>query len=295
MNKQSIVRNACAIVATLFVSAGLSSASGQTLIYKDTFPGTAQNLDGAPTTGISGLDGGASGALPQSQVVENNIDGAGNVIIEGPSGANGAIVRFDTIGSASTLYDWAASPGGSAITAAGGMTVSFNWLANDTVSGNWLAFEVGSDPNDIFGHGVPMVNHSTVGNGILLSNNGQIQTFSSGVSGPTGSFSVGASPVTEAVVLTYDFTSWAAGTAGTLSATVNGVPVITNDAFTWNVAESGSNFLNLESWGETNAVSDFQVNTNISQIPEPGAYGMALLGLGVPLVWRRIRARRSLI
>jgi len=292
MNRHLIAKKTCALIAGFTLYACLPSAHA-TVVYEDVFSGTAQNLDTAPTSGISGLNGGISGALPQSAAVESTIDGAGNLDLQTPGGdgsGDSGYIRFDTIGSPGTLYDWAASPAASAITAAGGMTVSFNWTANDDTSGNWLYFAAGADPADNFGYGYSNVIWSAnTASGILLANDGNVQTFhSSATPVLTGSFSpTGSSHVVD---LIYQFSSWAAGSPVTLTATVDGTTVISGDSFTWNAAESGANYLNLGSYQETNAVSNFEITT--LAIPEPGTYAIAALGAGTLLIWRRMRGAK---
>jgi hypothetical protein len=288
MKKIQIVKRSSAMAASLLFCACLPHAHSQTLVYKDVFAGAAQNLDAAPTTGISGLDGTGSGALPQSAAIESTIDGAGNLDLQTP-GADGSgdsgYIRFDTIGATSTLYNWAASPAATAITNAGGMVVSFDWTANDTTGDNWLYFAAGADPADNFGYGFANVIWSAnTASGILLANNGTVQTFHSSAT-PVTSGSFSPTGDVHVVDLIYSFNSWAAGAPVSLTAIVDGSVVISSDTFDWNSAESGANYLNLGTYQETNAVSDFAITT----IPEPGTYSIVVLGIGTLLVWRRTR------
>jgi hypothetical protein len=293
MSNHRFMKNACALTASLMVFAYLPSAHSQTLIYQDTFAGPAGSLDSETTAGISGVDGGASGALPQSAAIESTVDGAGNLDLQTPGGPNSGdsgYVRFDTIGASSTLYDWAASPGASAITSAGGMEVSFDWTANDTTSDNWIYFATGADPADSFGYGYANVIWSgNTASGILLANDGNVQTFHSSNSVvDSGAFT----PTTDihVVDLIYSFNSWAAGSPVSLTAIVDGNTVVSGDTFAWNASENGANYFNLGTYQETNAISDFEIMT----IPEPGTYAMACVGIGTLLYWRRLRgARRS--
>jgi hypothetical protein len=280
----------CAVTACLALSC--LSSGAQTLIYSDTFPGAAGNLDSAPTTGISGLDGGSSGALPQSAAVESTISGSSQLVIATPgddgSGDNGYI-RFDTIGSSSTLYNWAASPGASAITSAGGMTVSFLWTPANTTSSDWIYFGAGVDPADSFGYGysVPIWSGNSA-SGIILANNGNVATFhGSSSTANSGSFTPSGS--TELVSLIYSFNSWAAGAPVSLTAVVNGQTVISGDSFNWNSAEAGANYLNLGSYQEANTISDFQIST----VPEPATWTMLASGLALLLAASKPRQARG--
>ena len=47
-----------------------------------------------------------------------------------------------------TRYDWAAGSVGSAIVAAGGFVVSFDWIPQDDSNNEWVSFQVGTVNDD---------------------------------------------------------------------------------------------------------------------------------------------------
>ena len=282
-NQITVVNRACVLVAGLLVAGGLS-AGAQTLVYSDDFPGAAQNLDGAPTTDIAGLNGGSGGALPQSAAVEQTINGNNQLQLTSPGGGgsgDSGYVRFDTVGSSGTLYNWATSPAAAAITAAGGFTVSFGWTPANTTSDDWIYFVAGGDPADSFGYGYSLQALSgNTSSGIILKNNGGVQAFSAGSTGPSGSFTPASY---NTVSLTYKFTSFAAGAPVSLSATVDGTPVITGDAFNWT---SANNYLDLGTYQSAGGlINNFEITT----VPEPSTWAMVSAGLALLFVMRRMQ------
>ena len=284
MKKIQITKIACAVSAGLIIAGGLS-VSAQTVIWSDTFPGSSgSSLDSASTAGISGEDGGGTGALPKSAAVVQTLSGSGgvNLITTSTSGGSGW-VRFDTIGSPSTLYDWSTSPGATDITAAGGMSVSFNWTSADTTSGNWIFVEAGaSSSSQTTGGGSgsytsPYFNGG--GSGILFKNNG-----GTGYTGGTGSapgFSV-AGGASHTVTLDYSFTSWAVGAPVTVSAIVDG-NVAATDSYTW---QNAYNYISIGTYQENgNVLSNLEITT----VPEPTTWAIMAAGLGMLVATRRFR------
>jgi hypothetical protein len=276
-----------AAVAGLIVAGGLS-ASAQTLIYSDTFAGSG-NLDSSSQAGISGVD---NTALPQSAAIEHTVDGSGNLNLLTPGGngsGDSGYIRFGTIGSPSTIYDWAASPGASAITSAGGMVVSFNWTAQNTTSDNWIFVEAGakagSQASGGYGWSSPIFDGGGNSGGILLANNGGAGAFNNGIQQPNG---VGLTPLTvnHTVVLDYAFTSWAVGAPVTVTAIVDGQTAIT-DSFTW---QNAYNYLNIGTYQEPNTISDLTI---VTATPEPTTWAMMAGGFGVLLASRRFRRVQS--
>jgi hypothetical protein len=284
MKKIQITKIACAVSAGLIIAGGLS-VSAQTVIWSDTFPGSSgSSMDSGSTAGISGVDGGAGGALPQSGAIVQQLNGSGGVNLLTPSTSGGSgWIRFDTIGSSSTLYNWAASPGASAITAAGGMSISFNWTSADTTSGNWIFVEAGaSSSSQTTGGGSgsytsPYFNGG--GSGILFKNNG-----GTGYTGGTGSapgFSV-AGGASHTVTLDYSFTSWAVGAPVTVSAIVDG-NVAATDSYTW---QNAYNYISIGTYQENgNVLSNLEITT----VPEPTTWAIMAAGLGMLVATRRFR------
>jgi hypothetical protein len=285
MKQIQITKLACAVSASLIIAGGMS-ANAQ-LIYSDTFAGSAQNIDGAPTTGISGVDGTGSGALPRAAAIESTIDGSGNLNILTPGGngtGDSGYIRFGTIGSPSTIYDWAASPGASAITSAGGMVISFNWTANDTTSGNWIFVEAGaksgSQTSGGYGYSSPIFDGGGNSGGVYIKNAGGAGAINNGV-GQTSGPGFTPTGVNHVVTLDYAFTSFASGSAVSLTAIVDGTTVQT-DSFTW---QNSYNYLNIGSYQESNLISNLQITT----IPEPTTWAMMAAGLGMLVATRRLR------
>ena len=286
MKKIQIAKTACAVAAGLIIAGGLS-AGAQTVIYSDTFAGSAQNLDGAPTTGIGGVDGGASGAQPQSAAIEQTIDGSGNLqlLTTSTSGGSGWI-RFDTIGNTSTLYNWATSPGAAAIAAAGGMTISFDWIAANTNADNWIFVVAGaSSTSQTTGGGGGSYTSPYFtggGSGILLKNDG-----GAGYTGGTGTspgFTVAS--VNHTVTLNYSFTSWSVGAPVTVTAIVDGQTAAT-DSYTW---QNSYNYLSIGTYQENgNDINSLEITT----VPEPTTWAMMAGGLGMLLATRRLRRSQA--
>jgi hypothetical protein len=291
MKKIQITKIACAVSASLIIAGGMS-ASAQTVIYSDTFAGSAQNLDGAPTTGISGTDGGSSGAQPQSAAIEQTINGSGglNLVSSSVNGSGGSgYVRFGTIGATSTLYDFAASSGASAITAAGGMAISFDWTAADTTSGNWIFVEAGaslySQSNGGYGYSSPIFSNGGNSGGVFIKNNGGVGAFNNGSQQTSGP---GFTPtsVNHVVTLDYAFTSFAAGSAVSLTAIVDGTTVQT-DSFTW---QNSYNYINIGTYNENgNVISSLEITT----VPEPTTWSLMAAGLGILVFSNRLRRSQA--
>jgi hypothetical protein len=291
LKNQTKINEAFALAAGLIVIAGVS-ASAQTTIYFDPFNGSG-NLDLATTAGITGVDSGAGGALPQNDTYVQTIDGFGDLVLNGggTSGETGG-VQFGTVGSPTTLYNWAASPGASAITAAGGMVVSFQWTPSTTTSGDWMWFNVGEDPGSGFGGAWSWnarIWSSKTANGILFADDGNVQTFDAGAGGKqnTTAFTPSAG-ATYNIVLDYGFSSWAAGSPVTLNALINGTPVL-SDSFTWTSAEAGANYLGLGSYQtEVSDIKNFEIEAP-AVVPEPSTWAMVLGGFGMLISSRRLR------
>jgi len=239
--------------------AGCLSASATTVIFSDNYNVANGNLDTASLSGrTNGVD--ASGVLPQSTSVEQQISGDQLELLPGGGDASGdsSCMRFDTITNHSKLWDWSSGTGGSDITGAGGMTVSFNWTARNTTSSDWIFFTAGSDSNDIYGVNYALLVTSTnTSSGILIANDGVVQAYNAGVLYASGSFTPASTNHT--VKFDYEFTSWAAGSPVTVTVMVDGNFVV-SDSFTW-THNTGAQYLNLGTYQATNFVDNFSVTT----------------------------------
>lgn len=277
---------ACVLASGVLV-VGIPLARSQTVVWSDNFPGSAGNLDSASTSGITGLNGGSGGAQPQSAAIESTISGTGslNLLTPATSGGDNGYIRFDTVGATSTLYNWATSPGASAITSSGGMIVSLIWTAPDTTSGNWMYFGVGTtaagQTGDGYGYHVPIWDAGSSG-GIIFQNNGAVQTFhGSSATVNTGSITPGGT--THTISLDYSFTSWSVGSSVSLTATEDGQTVISGDTFTW---QNAANYFNLGSYQENSVFGAITIST----VPEPSSF--ALLGAaGLMFVVRNFKRK----
>ena len=261
------------------------SASAQTVLYNDPLSANGALGNATELAAITGVDGvGASSATPQS-------GGSGQVITGGQlnftlgGGASTSEMRFGitgvgATGAAPTLFDWSAGAGGADILAAGGFTVSFDWTAGDTTSGNWIFLTLGNG-GDISYSNLRVLN-STTENGILFKNSGVEQIFNSGSGAGGGSYTpAGTSHVVD---VTYNLSSWAAGSAVAMSATVDGNAA---GSTTFNLNGTSGQFLDVGTYGNANNnISNF----NVSTVPEPGTF--TLLGGGFALLAGLRRLRR---
>jgi hypothetical protein len=257
---QKIPRPCLSVVAAAgLLLAGLATAGAQTVIFSDNYNVANGNLD---TASLAGRTNGVSagGVLPQSAAVEQKISGDELQLVApgGDGTGDSGAMRFDTIGNTSKLWDWSSGTGGSDITTAGGMTVSFNWTANNTTSSDWIFLAVGADPADVYGYNYKLLaTSSATSAGIIFANNGTVQAYNESVLGASGSFA--ASGTSHTVKLDYQFNSWAAGTPVVVSVFVDGKFVLT-DTFTWKYG-AGSQYLQLGTYQETNLVDNFNVST----------------------------------
>lgn len=244
--------------AGLFL-AGSLAASAQTVIFSDNYNVANGNLDTASLAGRT--NGVAAGSvLPQSDAVEQLISGDKLELVSpggDGTGSSGAM-RFDTIGHSSTLYDWSSGTAGTDITSAGGLTVTFNWTANNTTSSDWIFLAIGSDPADVYGYNYKLLALSTATSaGIILANDGSAAAYNEGVEGATGSFT--ATNTSHVVKMDYQFKSWAAGTPVMVTVFVDGKFVLA-DSFTWKYG-AGSQYMSIGTYQESNLIDNFNVST----------------------------------
>ena len=247
------------LVAAGLILAGSWQARAQTVIFSDNYNVANGNLDTASLAGrTNGVDAGH--VLPQSSAVEQLISGDQLELVSpgGDGTGDSGAMRFDTIGKTGTLWDWSSGTGGSDITAAGGMTVSFNWTANNKTSSDWIFLAVGSDPSDIYGYNYNLLATSPATSaGIIIANNGAATAYNEGAEGASGSFT--PTNTTHVVKLDYQFTSWAAGTPVVVTVFVDGKFVLA-DSFTWKYS-AGAQYMALGTYQESNLIDNFKVST----------------------------------
>jgi hypothetical protein len=283
MNKPSLMRAAVAVAAGFVLASGLS-ASAQTLLYQDNF----NTADGAIPGDLSRLTGlNASQVTPQSggsgQLISGN-----QLSLTLAGGATTSEMRFGVTGNANTgaapnLFDWSSGAGGTAITAAGGFTVSFLWTAGDTTSGNWIFFTLGNG-GDISYNNLRIFS-STTENGIIFKNTGAQQIFNGG-SSVTGGGSYTPVGTTHSVSITYSLTSWAPGSAVSMSAVVDGNAA---GSSTFNLNGTSGQYFDIGTYGNNNNLIDNFTVTTLAPVPEPATWAMTAGGLGLLLITRRFR------
>jgi hypothetical protein len=282
MKKLPIQFIPCAAVGFIAIS-GLSGGA-QTVIFSDNFnTANTSDFDSAPLTGrLSGLD--ASLVYGQSGGVEMGILNDQLQLV----GQRGEI-RFNNSGetgaTAPDLFDWSTGAGGAAIIAAGGMTISFNLTTPDTTdAANWISVSVGAANADDTG-AAPRVNNANNSAGILFRDTGGTAIFNNGVEQTGGEGSITTSGVNHVISITYDFTSWAAGTPVTMTATEDGT-VVGTDSFAWD-----DNYQYMDIGSDTDQpgtdyelVGDFTVST----VPEPMTWAVMAAALGLLVATRRL-------
>jgi hypothetical protein len=259
------------LLLTGFLVLSAASSASSAVLFADNF-NTANNasFDAAPTAGR--LSGTASAEVVlRSWGAQEQIDN--NQLLIPVGGDSG--VRFENAAGtfgATNRYNWAGATTGSAIVAAGGFVVSFDYSPAGSASTNWISFQVGTVNAD-------SGNLTNDDYGILFRQNGNTERFDNGVNlGAGGSFVATAGGVLRHVEIRYLFSSFADGATVNAISTVNGVQVA-NDAFTWD-SNAGEMRMELGSNDAGNRVD----NLTVSTIPEPSLtllLGLAGLGLSV--------------
>lgn len=266
---------------TLFVAAFLACLTARTfagtVLIADNFnaPDT-NNFDNSDQTGRrSGLL--ASDIQLRSALFQHGI--AGNQLNFGVGR-----VRFQSAAALPTNVWWnfASGVGGTQILADHGLLVQFDWTPPDNTSNNWVSFDVGF-LDQTAGEPSIRVNDAQTDFGILFRDNGGTQYFDNGAATDGPNFDA-STVAPRHVALTYSFSSFADGTDVLVSASVNGVPVLSNQQFQWD-NNSGALFMELGNLAAGAKIDNFSIAT----IPEPSGY--ALLGfmasLGLALHRRR--------
>ena len=201
-------------------------AARRTPILGDNFnaPDTA-NFDGSDQTGRrTGLL--ADSVQLRSSMIQHGItDNQLSMLVAGE-----ARIRFHDANNLNNWWNWASGAAGTAITSEGGLRVEFDWTPADNTSDNWISFNIGF-PNSGGEPGMRITDPGT-DFGILFRNNGGTQFFDNGVAETGDTFDV-ATVATRHVTLDYAFGSFADGAPVSVTAAVDGVPVLTNRVFNW--------------------------------------------------------------
>jgi hypothetical protein len=263
----------------VLIAGGLAGSAKAALLFSDNFNRTPDptTLDTTPAAGE--LDGSlATTVAMQSQQVEQNIVG-GQLQLLNVNFSGTTSVRFNHD------YDWSTGAAGAAILTAGGMDISFDWTPPENTSSNWISYSVGITPGGV-DKAFEVVSTAT-DSGILLRDNGGVQSFATGVgSGTDTAFS--ATPLTHHVDLAYSFTSFTDGSPVSVVATVDG-NVAATETFAWN-GNGGVQYMELASantGSNTPLIDNFAVNT--LSVPEPTS--LSLLAIGAISLFGRRRAR----
>ncbi len=271
--------------AAVLIAASGWSAGAQTLLYQDTFNADGSLGNATELSQLAGLN--ASQIAPQSGGSAEVITG-NQLSFTLAGGATTSEMRFNIAGQLSTgaapnLFDWSAGTGGADILAAGGFTVSFDWIAGDTTSGNWIFFTLGNG-GDISYSSLRVLNSTTEG-GILLKNSGQQQIFSGGSQIGSGSYT--PSGTSHVVSITYGLTSWAAGSPVTMSAVVDGNAA---GSAAFNLNATAGQYFDIGTYGNNNNLID---NFTVTTVPEPSSWAIMAGGFVLLFVARRFRMMQS--
>lgn len=256
------------------------SAAPAAVLFSDNFdaPDT-NNLD------LSDQTGRRAGLNPEIQVRSSYIQhgiSAGALTFLKPDGYNGRI-RFhedadNNTATAGAWFDWAAGTTGSAILAAGGLTVEFDWNAGNSTSTNWVAIVMGIG-NEASGEPGGRVNHVGTDSGILFRFNGGSEIFDNGANQGAGG-SVLPFVGVRSIRVDYLFDSFADGSLVSVQAWSDGTSLYSG-SFAWD-GNNSQLFFEVETAENTSLD-----NLRISTVPEPSGVMLLAAGSLVPLLCRR--------
>jgi hypothetical protein len=214
-----------------------ATADAQQLLFLDNFnTADAASFDAAPLTGrLSGSVAGTETVLrswgSQEQINNNQlllpVSTDSGVRWENAAGPFGAANR----------YNWAGGTTGASILAAGGFSVSFDYIPVDNTSTNWISFQVGTVNAD-------SGNLTNDDYGILFRQNGNTERWDNSVNlGAGGTFAATPGGVLRSIRIDYLFSSFADGATVNAISRVNGVQVA-SDSFTWD-SNGGAMYMEL--------------------------------------------------
>jgi hypothetical protein len=267
-------------IALAFALTFSTAAEAQVLLFSDNFnTADTTNFDGAPLTGRLGGSVGGTETVLRSWGTQQQIDTNQALL---PLGGDTGL-RFELatgVFGATNRYDWAAGSAGASILAAGGFSVSFDWIPVGNTTTNWISFQVGTVNAD-------SGNLTNDDYGILFRQNGNTERFDNTVNlGAGGAFTATAGGVPRSIRIDYLFNSFADGATVNAISSVNGVQVA-SDSFTWD-SNGGAMRMEIGNNDPGNRVD----NVTVSTVPEPSA--AAILALcSLALANRRSRRREG--
>ncbi|MBI1367222.1 MAG: hypothetical protein GC162_01065 [Planctomycetes bacterium] len=255
------------------VLCGVRITEASVVLFSDNFNvADNANFDSASTAGRLGGTL-ASTVVVRSEHAQQSISGNQLRMIKPASGSGR--IRFENAGGpfgVTNQFNWASGATGTAILAAGGFSVQFDWTAPTSSNTNWISFSVGHDTSDPG----TRVNSSDTDYGILLRNNGQSQAFDNAADlGTQASFATTFNSQTT-VRIDVSTLSFADG-AGANAKTYVGNTLIDDYTFTWN-NNSGVIRMQIGAFETGELIDNLTVTT---LIPTPTALpaGLSLLML----------------
>lgn len=235
------------------------------------FDNYSQNV--SVRSGVAASDIQLRSSRRQHGIIGNQLDFAP------PAGGSGRI-RFHDNNNLANWWDWSSGSVGSLIVSSGGFQVDFDWVAPILTTGDWVSWNVG------FSQGAEptvRVNEAQTDFGILFRGNGGTQYFDNGSANTGGNFT--ATSVARHVTLNYNFSSWADGSVVTVTASVDGTPVLgSGQTFAWDNNTGGVSF----ELGTNEADAGTRIdNFTITAVPEPSAVFLSGLAALVAMGRRR--------
>lgn len=276
----SSVKAPSTLAALALACVTASSSVEAALVLSDNFDAPdSGNFDNSDQTGRrDGILG------PEVQLRSSRIQHtiAGNQLVMGRPGSGSGRIRFHDAANLANWHNFAAGTAGMSILAAGGMRVEFDWTPVNNTNDNWVSWSIGIS-NQAAGEPGIRVNHAATDFGILFRHNGGTQYFDNGAATTGESFTAGLDP--RHVMIDFYFASFDDGSDATVSASVDGTPVLSGYGFQWD-GNAGAFHMELGGYENGTLIDNFRIST----IPEPSS--LALVGLGVAMAARR-RRRRS--